>query len=1075
MSNNIGLIIWGCKGGHKVFCSNGVVDYKQEIYSNTIKDIRSFVRFNLTKLTTYAIEFTDRYKVFTIYRSCNDSGTGGYVAITVYIPHELRVVNLRTSLDLMMDYYFKEYVHPTLGTYYDGKYDDIELFAHYIEEFQSFKDKPFKYSSSIQDDKPHLKLYENINEVDAFFESPYRKEFFKCQEVMFMSKELYNKRPETLRFNFEEKIIENVTDPEKLPQLAIGDNMAVVGLKINGEKVDVSSRHPINASTTTVEITLRRKYCSDSYITGNVAALVEEGKLQEKEGVIMLGSKLPMCEYQTFTLNFTVNGKQVPDGLLYIQEANTGNPAVPIKDSKFDISGEKLNNDFMVGLRPYPDKSNKIIRVHTFKPHKNVDDQSRVNIVIESFEFTINYDTKIFENFIYVYLPKVDVKIAVPHKTGETICIFLPPGTNTSSPSFDTEKGETEWDWDKKSKILYLSPKVLEYELQIPEHIRPMIKSWDFKIFGKSKKKSQMLFSNGSTFKIKLDSHDNLNDGKLVINGESYDFNVDDHLRRVTPFLIYVKLQSGDFYTYAHYAIKETITTKEDRIFPYKKGSEADVIIHKNEYNKSIERSENPVITITLEKKVHSSYKIDEQNESGGIKEDSKIPKLTFVNCDKFHLMKGRDRILIHNSFSPNFTSSKIIIYDRKGREMCTIYRDESIYTTDLRKQDEEKGFFISYNEYECHVEYKEKEFHFKKYMSLRWILSIVAIVLIGLSVKPLWNLIFAPSLPIVMNIQVTISDKPEFLGETIDGIKGFDDTKLINVKKEDSIYFLQILWDKDSASNNKYASLLNRIIHAKVGDNDITFSLQEYNPNIEKSILNFSGKVDENSAITEKIELRSPLLTTIEKVSSSDSTITYIFNEYFKILETTKNENAVRYILTDAQKKLRNDTTDYNLFLKTFETWGENQVYCKVQKTSEEMKKKIREMQNQQEVANKLIADAIKNKNRLRSDECTKKTLDNIGAWWKALDDEKKQTIRGNSQIGYYFDNAIRAYSIFFTTKKKDDMNELLNNNNYKICFGTKQVKIIEKYAKSSESFTRMRTDLEGNKLKEAIELYGE
>ena len=202
MDNTIGLIIWGCKGGHRILCSDNI-DYQDSSIANTTKDIRSFVRFNLVNLTTYAIEFTDKYKIFTIYRSSNDSGTGGYIAITVYIPHNLKIEGLRPILDDMMNAYFNEYVHPILCSYLPGKYDNIELFLHILKTKAVTKPDAnmYSYKSSEQNNDIHLRLYDSIDEVDEFFASPYRKEFFCSQEVMFMSRDMYNHIPDTLTFN----------------------------------------------------------------------------------------------------------------------------------------------------------------------------------------------------------------------------------------------------------------------------------------------------------------------------------------------------------------------------------------------------------------------------------------------------------------------------------------------------------------------------------------------------------------------------------------------------------------------------------------------------------------------------------------------------------------------------------------------------------------------------------------------------------------------------------------------------------------------------------------------------------
>lgn len=58
MNDNIGLIISGCKGGYRVICSNNVVEYTDPTIANAICDFRGFIRFNLTKLNVYSLEFT---------------------------------------------------------------------------------------------------------------------------------------------------------------------------------------------------------------------------------------------------------------------------------------------------------------------------------------------------------------------------------------------------------------------------------------------------------------------------------------------------------------------------------------------------------------------------------------------------------------------------------------------------------------------------------------------------------------------------------------------------------------------------------------------------------------------------------------------------------------------------------------------------------------------------------------------------------------------------------------------------------------------------------------------------------
>ena len=919
--NSIGLIIWGCKGGHRVFCSNGIVDYKQKAINDTIKDIRSFVRYNLINLTTYALEFTNDYKVFTIYRSCNDNGTGAYVAITVYIPHKQKVANLRLTLDTMMDSYFKEFIHPVFGTYYDGKYDDIELFSHYIQDLQVEDDKSYKFSPSVQDDKPHLMLYEDVKEVDNYFASPYRKEFFKCQEVMFMSMDLYNKRPETLRFNFAEEKIVGVSAPENLPQLYLGDNPIVKELIINNINVDKSKYHTINASTTNVTITLGRKYCKEVDIVGNVATLIEKNELQEKAGVIVLGSDLPLKEYIDYTIRFTVNQQVAPEQLLYIQEKGSSNVS-QIKNSEIKINGSRLDKEYFIGIRPYPNKDNKLSKVHTFIPSISVANQKAEDIKLKTLQFTVNFDKKISDDYIYVYLEdkKINIKFAVPKKSGEIVKIFLPIETDTTALTFDVDTGETEPKFDPDKKILYLSPKVLEFELYIPGIVKSAVQSWDFLILGKSKKKSPSLFPSGNSFKIKLNSNDNIKEGKLIINNVQYQYEVTDAPNpRITPLLLYVQLvkgNEGSIFEYTPYGKEhDTVITKKDSIFPYMKDSEADILFDEKEYVKEDIRKNKPVIIIMLGKTVSSapscqtnlSYTQKEMDVKALGEEEKKF-HLKFYNCVEFHTKnRSGDRIELPDKTTLNMTSQSIDLYDKNGKKIISIYKDKQEVTDQLQKDYDELGFNLKYTEQGCDIEYKNPKGNNKKRFksmqkwfgtvfslslvikSLKWLLSIFLFVLLVLFTKPLWSFFYTPELPVVMNIDVNVSNTSVFFGESIEGIKGLDDTKLINVKNEDGHYYLQILWNKDSAANNKYMSLLDRTLYAIVNKKDMPFNLIEIDPLIVNKLPNAKVEVDkEYKPSSQSISIQSPLLSMINEVSNSDSSITYVFetcgvNNFFR------------------------------------------------------------------------------------------------------------------------------------------------------------------------------------------------
>lgn len=224
MASQIGIVVWGCKGGYKMFCTNGVVRTDEPSIAQTVKDIRPFVRVNRAGVNFYALEFSDQFKVFTIYRSSFDSGSGAFTAITVYVPHHSRLRRVREMLVEMMDAYFREYMNPLTYAPIPGKYDDISPFVAILEAYADQVGPEtglFRRSVSVQDDTPQIVLYDDVAEVDAYFEQPYHPEFYACQEVMFFSREVFERQTEyQVVFGMRPKVIEQVSPAETLPTLA---------------------------------------------------------------------------------------------------------------------------------------------------------------------------------------------------------------------------------------------------------------------------------------------------------------------------------------------------------------------------------------------------------------------------------------------------------------------------------------------------------------------------------------------------------------------------------------------------------------------------------------------------------------------------------------------------------------------------------------------------------------------------------------------------------------------------------------------------------------------------------------
>lgn len=188
----IGLDVWGCKGGYKpCLFSNGVVNVEDEDIAQTVLDIRKYVRFLRPNVDFYALEFTPKYKVFTKYRSSNDSGDGAFIAITLYVPHEQLFNGIRKVLDEMIDTYWKEYMDLD-GRHLQGKYYDIAIMQAIIDAHADDiipETGKFRRGKSKRTETPQLLLYDKVEDVDFYFSTPYRELFRRSQEITFVNKE----------------------------------------------------------------------------------------------------------------------------------------------------------------------------------------------------------------------------------------------------------------------------------------------------------------------------------------------------------------------------------------------------------------------------------------------------------------------------------------------------------------------------------------------------------------------------------------------------------------------------------------------------------------------------------------------------------------------------------------------------------------------------------------------------------------------------------------------------------------------------------------------------------------------
>ncbi len=283
---DIGLVIWGCKGGYRIFCSN-VVNVNEKDISDTLKDIRNYVYVQRHGIDYYAVEFSSRYKVYTHYRSSNDSGSGAFIAITLFVPHTLMITNVREVLDELVNKYFREYVNPLNGTPLPGKFDEIRPFQNLLEATAKVVPdrRMLRFSTSVQNNIPKIVKYDDLSTVDRYFDNPYHREFFDCQEVMFFRRDLIDRRADfQISFSREPEIIEKVSEPEPMNRLIAPDSpdVAIASLSVNGHDCTASiSKQGVNPGDR-VAITFSQEYHSPRSVDGTVEELVRQGILARR-------------------------------------------------------------------------------------------------------------------------------------------------------------------------------------------------------------------------------------------------------------------------------------------------------------------------------------------------------------------------------------------------------------------------------------------------------------------------------------------------------------------------------------------------------------------------------------------------------------------------------------------------------------------------------------------------------------------------------------------------------------------------------------------------------------------------
>ncbi len=321
--SKVGLVIWGVQSGHRVFCFNSAVsDPNIPEIKATWGDIRNLVVVNNLSVVFYALEFSLNYKVFTVYRPVNDFGrSGGYVAVTIYVPHEYKLLNIRGLLESISQAYLSD--HYSFGEPLNtpetiGRYQQM-LIAQagslvLDDEYRSWRE-------SEQNHLTKLLPFNDPSVVDHFFATPYREDFSPYQEVMFWNLN-YLQNPAQFGINFLrelERFELNGTDVSEEYQ---GDRIsALSGLTMtffrkNGVDCKDSYTQKGYYGPTRIAFELvKNEYCQPVSFDGTVDEAVQRGFLV-KTGKSYSWRSGIRFEPRTFPLSIQFSGLEGVSGIL---------------------------------------------------------------------------------------------------------------------------------------------------------------------------------------------------------------------------------------------------------------------------------------------------------------------------------------------------------------------------------------------------------------------------------------------------------------------------------------------------------------------------------------------------------------------------------------------------------------------------------------------------------------------------------------------------------------------------------------------------------------------------------------
>lgn len=797
MREQIGLVIWGCKGGYRAFCSNNVVNTGDEVIAQTIKDIRSFIRIHRTGHDFFAIEFTSKYKVFTNYRSSNDSGTGAFIAFTIYVPHSLKVENMRAMFKEMMDGYFREYMNPLSNTPLTGKYDDINKFLPILERYEVKPDRPYYRQPSKQDDKPQLLLYEDLSVVDKYFDSPYRPEFFNCQEVMLLSRDIYD-NPSNYEVEFVTKpiLIEKISEPEaesKLVNNLVG--LRLSSLSINGEDMlQTNGNCPLSDSDTISFSIEKNEFCEKFVVQSQVPGrpltvkdAVDNGWLRRRnrrDYEFVQPTRWMPKKYYLPLYNTGVETDRLCGRIILFNNYRRIELKKQERGCFFELSGEEVNSVFSLCLIPVNTSSD---RPYFMVIQQNVSPKEifQKGIYTDIIEKVANKTSKNPDRYhVSINIDDFNLKLAT---SSNKLSLLLPAAKQSLLKlEFWAEDCKANFDGENVSFVpafIYVSINKDIIEDRIYNNLK-----LQFEISG-ALYDSILVKSRGVCFKLSYDHwlaiKKGVGNGHLYYGDEELDYSINKDFDKISMRAVIVTCSSNS---------PVHVTVFKDGISNTLQMGSNNFLLCPNNRQISVDENVARILNVKSSdnvdmKKVVLLEKVDipDEVENNDINKDiiSPIRAITFINCQGFCIRTKKELVIINNDAQTTNTKSELLVLRYKDdrvaciirpgvNENCNTGRDKDNFTVHWK------------NDYSCDVVYHKVSFLDKITKYKNWLFGLGAfVVLFGIAyvAYPMVTKLFS------RDYEYTIVVKAEGVIDTIKCNSNFVTCKSINNGEWDVVF----------------------------------------------------------------------------------------------------------------------------------------------------------------------------------------------------------------------------------------------------------------------------------------------